>query len=204
MLNLIIKDILVQKKLLVFYIATIIIYLLLDASTVFIAIIYSIIFIKHAFSIDEKDNVNILLNSLPYTRKEIVSSKYIGAIVFTVTIIVITYLGSFLLNGENIAVVWKEILLIMGLVMITLALILPLSYKFKSQYLAIASIVLFGIYLFIITFIIPHFNDSVRQLIHKFMILPEVQMYMITIIPIIILYVGSWLLSVRIYERKVF
>ncbi|MFW5438052.1 ABC-2 transporter permease, partial [Paenibacillus apiarius] len=144
MFNLILKDILIQKKIIIFYIATIILYLLVDTSLVLIGFIYSVVFIMNAYSYDEKDNANILLNSLPYTRKEIVCSKYIGALIFTSIFIIIIYFGDFLLNGKEALFSWKEVLLIIGLVMVAISFMLPFSYKFKTQYLLIASGVFFA------------------------------------------------------------
>ncbi|MDM5250785.1 MULTISPECIES: ABC-2 transporter permease [unclassified Lysinibacillus] len=204
MVNLILKDILIQKKLILFYIATIILYLWIDTSLVHIVSIYSVVFIMNAFSYDEKDNVNTLLNSLPYTRKEIVSSKYVGVLIFTVLFIIITSLGDFLLNGREVLFLWKDILLIIGLVMVAMSFMLPISYKFKTKYSLIAAGVLFGIYLVTIKFLIPNFNDQLRELIQKFMTLQETQMYFVAILTTVILYIGSWLLSIRIYERKAF
>ncbi|MCY9518029.1 ABC-2 transporter permease [Paenibacillus apiarius] len=204
MFNLILKDILIQKKIIIFYIATIILYLLVDTSLVLIGFIYSVVFIMNAYSYDEKDNANILLNSLPYTRKEIVCSKYIGALIFTSIFIIIIYFGDFLLNGKEALFSWKEVLLIIGLVMVAISFMLPFSYKFKTQYLLIASGALFGIYMVTISFLFPTFNDTLRELIQKFMSLQETQFYFLTILTVSILYIGSWLLSIRIYEKKVF
>ena len=161
-------------------------------------------FITQTFAYDEKDNANILLNSLPYTRKEIVSSKYIGSLIYTSLIIFITSIGDFFLNGKEVLFLWKDILLIIGLVMVTLSFILPIFYKFKTQSLMIAVGALFGIYILIIKFLSPSLNGTLRELIQKFMTLQETQMYFVAILTIIILYVGSWLLSIRIYARKVF
>ncbi|MFC9540308.1 ABC-2 transporter permease [Lysinibacillus sp. NPDC056959] len=205
MFNLIFKDILIQKKLILFYIATIILYLVADISSlILIGFVYSVVFIMSAFSYDEKDNANILLNSLPYTRKEIVSSKYIGSLIFATIFIFIVYVGNFLLNGKEVLFIWKEMLLIFGLVMIAISFLLPIAYKFKSQFFMIASGALFGIYMLIINTFIPDFNNKLRALIQKFMTLQETQMYLIAIFTIVILYIGSWLLSIRIYERKAF
>ncbi|HBT73887.1 MAG TPA: ABC-2 transporter permease [Lysinibacillus sp.] len=204
MVNLILKDILIQKNMLIIYIATIILYLLVSVSPVFIVFVYSIVFIMNAFSSDEKDNANILLNSLPYTRKEIVSSKYIGAFIFTGLFMCYTYLLDFLLNGQEVLVLWKEILLIMGLVMIAMSFILPISYQFKTKHLAIVSVTLFGIYMVMVNYFVPDFNNQVRALVQKFMAVQELQLYLIATVIIIILYTGSWLLSIRIYERKAF
>lgn len=204
MANLICKDILIQKKMIVLYIATIILYLLINVSLVKIGFLYSLAIITMSFSYDEKDNANILLNSLPYTRKQIVSSRYIGSLIYTSLIILITYLGNFLLNGKETLFLLKDIVIIIGLVMVAISFILPICYKFKTQALMIASGTLFGIYLVAIKYLFPSLNDTLRELIQKFLTLQETQMYFVAIFTIIILYVGSWLLSIRIYAKKVF
>ncbi|MGE7675715.1 ABC-2 transporter permease [Lysinibacillus sp. NPDC094403] len=204
MVNLILKDVLIQKKVILFYIATIIIYLLADVSPILIVFVYSLTFINMAFSYDDKDNANILLNSLPYTRKEIVTSKYVGALIFTSLFIIITYGGNYLLNGQGTSFSWKAILLIIGLVMVAISFMLPIFYKFKRQYLVIVVGALIGIYLVTIKFLVPNLNEILRELTQKFMTLQETQMYFIAILSIVILYIGSWLLSIRIYTRKAF
>ncbi|MFJ7980992.1 ABC-2 transporter permease [Lysinibacillus xylanilyticus] len=204
MINLILKDVLIQKNVILFYIATIIIYLFADVSPIFIVPLYSLVFINMTFSYDEKDNANILLNSLPYTRKEIVTSKYVGALIFTALFIMITYGGNYLINGTETSFSWKAILLIIGLVMVAISFMLPVFYKFKRQYLVIASGALVGIYLVTIKFFVPNFNEKLRELTQKFITLQEMQMYFIAIFTIVILYIGSWILSIRIYERKAF
>lgn len=115
-----------------------------------------------------------------------------------------TYLLDFLLNGQEVLVLWKEILLIMGLVMIAMSFILPISYQFKTKHLAIVSVTLFGIYMVMVNYFVPDFNNQVRALVQKFMAVQELQLYLIATVIIIILYTGSWLLSIRIYERKAF
>lgn len=204
MLNLILKDILIQKNTLIIYIATILLYLLVNVSPVFIVFVYSVVFILNAFSSDEKDNANILLNSLPYTRKEIVSSKYIGALIFTGLFICYTYLANYLLNGTVVLILWKEILLNIGLVMIAISFILPISYKFKTKYLTIICIALVGMYLVVINYFVPNFNDRLRTLVQNFMTVQELQLYLIATIITVFLFISSWLLSIRIYERKAF
>lgn len=204
MVNLILKDVLIQKKVILFYIATIIIYLLADVSPILIVFVYSLTFINMAFSYDDKDNANILLNSLPYTRMEIVTSKYVGALIFTALFLMITYVGNYLINGTGTSFSWKAILLIIGLVMVAISFMLPIFYKFKRQYLVIAAGALIGIYLVTIKFLVPNLNEILRELTQKFMTLQETQMYFIAILSIVILYIGSWLLSIRIYTRKAF
>lgn len=204
MINLILKDVLIQKKFILFYIATIIIYLWAGVpSLLFLGFLYSVIFILNAFAYDEKDNATILLNSLPYTRKEIVSSKYIGSLIFTTIFVFMIYVGDFLINGKWGLFIWKEMLLIMGLVMVAISFMFPIAYKFKTQYLLIALSVLFGIYMLTISLLVP-INDILRELTRTFLTLQETQMYVVVSITVIILFIGSWLLSIRIYERKAF
>ncbi|WP_433595642.1 ABC-2 transporter permease [Lysinibacillus xylanilyticus] len=204
MINLILKDVLIQKKIILLYIATIIIYLLAGVpSLIFLGFLYSVVFILNAFAYDEKDNANILLNSLPYTRREIVSSKYIGSLIFTTIFVFMIYVGDFLINGKGSLFIWKEMLLIIGLVMVAISFIFPISYKFKMRYLLIALGVLFGIYMLAINLLVP-INDILRELARKFLTLQEMQMYFVASITVIILYIGSWLLSIYIYERKAF
>lgn len=204
MVNLILKDIIIQKNTIIIYIATIILYLLADVSPIYLGILYSVVFIMNTFSVDDKGNANILLNSLPYTRKEVVSSKYMGALIFTSVIIFIIYLGDFLLNGKGELFLWREILLIIGLVMVTTSFILPISYKFKSKHLVMILGALVGLYLVTITILLPNLHDILREVVRNFLALQETQMYFVAILTTVILYIGSWLLSIRIYERKAF
>ena len=89
----------------------------------------------NAYATDEKSSIHMLLNSLPYTRKEIVSSKYIGAIIFTGMVVFTIFIGNLIIHQE--ITMWKDILLIVSFVMIAISLMFPFSYKFKSQYMLI-------------------------------------------------------------------
>lgn len=83
MFNLILKDIILQKKTLAASFLVLCVYLMLDISPIWVGVVFSIVISMYAFSIDEKSSIHMLLNSLPYTRKEIVSSKYIVVVLFT-------------------------------------------------------------------------------------------------------------------------
>ncbi|EON70810.1 ABC-2 transporter permease [Lysinibacillus sphaericus] len=204
MFSLIRKDFLLQKHILLLYIAILLLFSLFGDASVYVGFIFSLSFIMSACSFDEKDNINILLNSLPYTRKEIVASKYIGALLFTMLFVIVMYVGDFILNGNKASFLVKEMLLIIGLVMITTSFLLPFLYKFKMQYLHMALVALVVIYLITISFFIRNLHDVVRELTQKILTLQEIQLYFFAILMVIVLYIGSWLLSIRIYERKVF
>lgn len=151
---------------------------------------------------DEKSSIHMLINSLPYTRKEIVSSKYIVMVLFTLMVAATIFIGNLIIHGELFE--WKDILLMIGIVMVAISLMLPFCYKFKSNYLFIATIIGFGVYLLVINFVIQNLNDRIRESVHMLLTLGNTQLYVLIGLLVIILYIGSWLLSIRIYRNKVF
>ncbi|MEC1260333.1 ABC-2 transporter permease [Bacillus swezeyi] len=202
MFNLIRKDIVLQKNTLAALFLGLCVYLILDASPIWVGIAFSIAISMNAFSIDEKSSIHILLNSLPYTRKEIVSSKYIVVALFTFMVAASIFIGNIMIHGEFI--LWKEILLMVAIVIVAASFMLPFCYKFKSNYLLIASIVAFGVYLLAVNFVFHNLNDKMREFIHMLLTLQNTPLYLIVAISVITLYGCSWLLSVRIYRNKVF
>jgi len=202
MFNLIRKDILLQKTTLLILLPLLVVYLFLEKSSIYGGILFSVAIIMNAFSVDEKSSIHMLLNSLPYTRKEIVSSKYTGALVFIGIVVITIFVGNVLIHQE--ITIWKDILFIVGLVMVAISLLFPFSYKFKSQYMFVGGLVFLVIYLAVIPLIIPNVNDRIRGFVHEVLTLPATQFYLFICLSVIVLYACSWLLSIRIYERKVF
>ncbi|CAM3500424.1 ABC-2 transporter permease [Marinicrinis lubricantis] len=202
MLNLLRKDVFLQKKTLLILPAALLVYLFLDVSMIWVGLVFCLVIIMNAYIQDEKSSTHMLLNSLPYSRREIVSSKYIAALLFTFIVVATIFLGKFAIHREIMD--WKQLLLIVSIVMISISLIFPFSYQFQSRYLYTASIVAFGIYLFVINFVIPNLNDRIRGLTKTLLDLPHFDFYLITCVSAIVLYSGSWILSIRIYKNKVF
>ncbi|MCY8005455.1 ABC-2 transporter permease [Bacillus haynesii] len=202
MFNLILKDIILQKKTLAASFLVLCVYLMLDISPIWIGVVFSIVISMYAFSIDEKSSIHMLLNSLPYTRKEIVSSKYIVVVLFTCMVAAAIFIANFIIHRE--LTIWKDILLMVAIVMTAASFMLPFCYKFKSNYLLNVSIVAFGLYMLTVNFIVQNLNDQIREFIHMLLTLQNTSLYLIVAISIITLYGCSWLLSIRIYRNKVF
>ena len=202
MLKLVRKDILLQRKTLMFLLPFLLIYLFLGTPSVFIGVLFSIAVIMNAFSFDEKSTINILLNSLPYTRKEIVGSKYIGVFIFTFIAVFTIFIGNLIIHKEIMP--WKSLLLVFGFTMVLISLMLPFSYKFRSNYLLIASLALFVIYMVVVNLFIKNLNDQIREFVQVLLTLQNYQLYLLIAFSIVALYIGSWLLSIRIYSKKVF
>lgn len=175
---------------------------LFQGPSIYIGFLFSIAIIMSAFASDEKTSINTLLNSLPYTRKEIVSSKYIGAFIFLSLVVFTIFIGNLVIHKE--ITIWKEILFIVCLVMVTISLFFPFSYKFKSQYLLIGTLVLFVLYLTVVNFIFQNINDKIREFVGMLLALQSSQLYLLVGCIVTALYVCSWLLSIRIYSKKIF
>ncbi|MGE7022490.1 ABC-2 transporter permease [Solibacillus cecembensis] len=201
MFNLIRKDIVLVKPTLMIMLP-ILVLSLFQGPSIYIGFLFSIAIIMSAFASDEKTSINTLLNSLPYTRKEIVSSKYIGAFIFLSLVVFTIFIGNLVIHKE--ITIWKEILFIVCLVMVTISLFFPFSYKFKSQYLLIGTLVLFVLYLTVVSFILQNINDKIREFVGMLLALQSSQLYLLVGFIVTALYVCSWLLSIRIYSKKIF
>ncbi|MDN4608138.1 ABC-2 transporter permease [Sporosarcina highlanderae] len=202
MLHLIRKDIVLQKYTLLILLPVLFIDLFLDGSRIYVGILFSIAIIMQSFATDEKSSVHFLLNSLPYTRKEIVSSKYVGACVFISLVLLTIFIGNLVIHKEFVP--WEQLLFIASIVAVFISLAFPFSYLFKSQYLMIASIVLFVLYFIIVAKFIPDLNDWIRGAVQTLLSLDDTLLYGGAIFSVILLYFCSYMLSVRIYSRKVF
>ncbi|SKC12866.1 ABC-2 family transporter protein [Lysinibacillus sp. AC-3] len=77
MLNLIRRDVILQKKHLLVFIPFILVFVIFDTSPVLVFLVASIFIPFNTYGYDEKAETDILLNSLPYTRKEIISHHVI-------------------------------------------------------------------------------------------------------------------------------
>ncbi|MFC0525322.1 ABC-2 transporter permease [Pontibacillus salicampi] len=201
MLNLIGKDIVLQKKTLLILLAGLCVYLALDVSSIWVGIVFSIVLYTNTFALDEKSSTHTLLNALPYTRKEVVSSKYIVAMLFTLLVAGAIFIGNLAFHGEIIP--WKNIFLIIAIALTAASIILPFCYKFKSSYLSIGSIVAFGLYLLIVTFVVPNLNDRIGEWTLVVLSSESTQLYLIMAALVMVLYIFSGLLSIRIYRNKV-
>lgn len=190
-----------QKKTLPFMLLFLFVYLFVNVSTSWVAIVFCIVIIMNAFQTDETSSANLLLNSLPYTRKEIVSSKYIGALIFIFLTLLTIFIGNWMIHREIMQ--WEILLFITSIVMGLTSFAFPFSYLFNSKYLLIGFGGVFVVYMVTLSFI-PNLNDRVRELVQTVLSLDNSLFYLGIILSVGLLYVLSWILSIRIYSRKVF
>lgn len=163
MFNLVIKDLLVQKKYIPFSAAFGLMMLLLfglqggplvPASYVFIPFAISYFFLINSCQAEEKNNSEIILNSLPISRKEIVMSKYLLSLLITLATLAFVSLAGGILISVGIAgmtlITYLESTLALVLSLFFLSLYLPLFFKFghgKTQ--------AFTMVVFLLLFFVP-------------------------------------------------
>ncbi|MGN1402555.1 MAG: ABC-2 transporter permease [Bacillus sp. (in: firmicutes)] len=202
MYNLIRKDFLIHYKMFFIMVFALFAYVIIDTSSIVIGITFSMAISLHIFAYDEKASIHTLLSSLPYTRKEIVSSRYISVLIHTFLVLATLTLGNLFIHQES--PLWKDMAFTLAFVLLIISFTFPFSYKFKSQYLMIATCILFVAYFFIARFIIPNIHDELRALYSKIISIDNAQLILVISLLIALLYSVSWMLSIRIYSKKIF
>lgn len=203
MFNLIKKDFVIQKTQILLFIPFIMFFAIFadHVSPAFVFLLASTYIPLNGYIYDEQVESNILLNSLPYTRKEIVAAKYIGAIAYMILSIGIASIIFYIFSYDFMI---KDISIAMGLFFIFTALAFPLFYILKPGY--IGTMVLVGM-IFLAVVVPPIFRFLTE---HLTVITDFLTSLSITILYLsgaaisIIVYIISWMVSQSIYQRKVF
>lgn len=213
MINLIIKDILIQKR---SFIYAVLIYPLI-AIVAFSSNpggmlgmgIYSIayIMITGAFAYDEKSNADIFFNSLPVRKKDIVASRYLSLILFIAIGLIIMLFYTKLIPLFKIPIEVGSIS-IYNIIPITTFIIflfcaqLPFFYKFgftKTRTIGIVIYVAIVALIAALSALISESTEIKRFIIYYGSILKYAQ---IIAIPIFLLISGK--LSVKFYSNREF
>lgn len=201
MFNLIRRDVILQKRQLILFIPFIIFFIIMEANPTLIFIIASLIIPLNAYVYDEKVETNILLNSLPYTRTEIITSRYLGAIIYMVLAIGVTSLTLFIFNKSF---TMNDIAISCSLFLLFAAFTFPLFYIFNPSYIfpviLISFLLLAGIGPNIVLFLSEHLT-AITDFIFN---LSVPVLYTGATLGIMVVYVISWGITNIIYQRKAF
>lgn len=201
MLNLIKRDLILQKKQLLIYLGFIIFFIVMNKHPILIFTIASILIPFNTHAYDAKAETNILLNSLPYTRKEIVASRYIGTIVYMLLAMAVT---SVMLIVFQKSFTIEHIVMGNALFLLFAAITFPLFYQFKQDHMFLIVLVSF----LVLTFFGP---SAVQFLATEFSTVTDAifslsipALYAAATIIIVCAYMISWGVSLIIYQRKAF
>ena len=222
MLNLLKKDIIIQKKTLL--------------TTFFITILFSVTFssfkpaslglymiapvvvaytlIMNAVAYDEKNNCEFVLNSLPLERSDIVISKYISIFVFIIIGFIYSVLIGFIgkttgLQIYNISISLLDIVLTLTAACIYGSIYFPLYFKFGYIKMKIINTILFMLLMLLPTigfnYAIENPNNPLVQKINYLVANTSrlTQNSLALIIGLIFLLI-SLIISIRIYNNKEF
>jgi ABC-2 type transport system permease protein len=201
MFNLIRRDVILQKKQLLLFIPFILFFIIMGKHPALTFLVASIFIPFNTYAYDEKAETNILLNSLPYTRKEIIASRYFGAIVYMILSIGITSLLLFVFNKTFTI---TDIAIGSGLFLLFAALTFPLFYILKPGYISVVVIIVFLVLAAIgppiVLFLVEHLPAITDFIVH--LSVPVV--YTGATLIILAAYVISWGITTVIYQRKAF
>lgn len=198
MFNLIKRDLILQKKQIIIYMLVSIAFILLDKHhPAFIFLVTSIFIPFNTHAYDEKTETNILLNSLPYTRTQIIAARYIGAVVYMLLAMGWTSIG-FIIFGKSFTL--PDISIGIGLFLTFVALAYPLFYIFKSGNISIILLIGFLIFSALSSFIVPFLSQHATFLMQ----LTEVTLYISGAMFVTLVYLLSWGITHSVYKRKAF
>lgn len=201
MLNLIRRDLILQKVMILTFIPFILFFVVMGSHPILTFFLASVFIPFNAYAYDERSDVNILLNSLPYTRKEIIAARYLGALVYMV-IACILVVAMLLLFGREF--VWTDLLLGGTIFLVFSAITFPLFYVFKQGYITAvlmgSVIVGAGVGPIIVRFLADYMTTITKFIMET----PLVTLSVGAAGVATVLYLVSWGFTTVVYQRKAF
>lgn len=200
MFNLIRRDAIIQKRQLLLFIPIIVFFIVMNSHPVLIFLVASIFIPFNAYAYDEKAETNILLNSLPYTRKEIIGSRYISAIVYMVLSIGLVSFGLFVFDKPF---TMTDLAFGSGLFLSFVALTFPLFYIFRGN-ISMIVMMIFIFSAFVGPLTVKFLAEHLPVITDFIASLSTPALYTSIGAVIVILYAASWSVTMIIYQRKAF
>ncbi|WP_142395751.1 MULTISPECIES: ABC-2 transporter permease [Bacillus] len=195
--QLILKDFIVHWKFLIWYMLYPIFFYMALTDTKNLFIIMSVIFTVGAtvkiFEADSKNESEVILNSLPILRKQIVFAKYIVAIIILFISVTIGCFTMGMKNGANVfEFIETTVVASISFTLVYLSFVLPISF-----WLAYKKTVFITIFIFIAPIVIVETFFQIN--------LEQIQLYnSILFVSSICMFTVSVFISVRVYEKREF
>lgn len=210
MYYLILKDMLILKRMIFLIIVFIAFFHVLQNPPILAISLAGFLFVSSAASFDDRSNAHIMLNSLPINRKQIISSKYVGAFLFGLfaILLAVVFQTAFYLifKGSYDQPIPEANHLLIGMLCILLftSFYYPILYKFGEKYTRIITMILLvGFIIFgqIIAYLFKGNIQSVMLFVNQF---SAAQLLIAGVAVTAILFFLSWLITTKIYEAKDF
>ncbi|KWU65769.1 ABC transporter permease [Bacillus mycoides] len=165
---------------------------------------------------DERNKSDIIINSLPLSRKDIIIARYISCAIFIVGGMVSTMLVVFLIRGIAvigdigahypklyIEISWYEVINGIVYAVFWMVTFFPIYYVTKSKavisIIAAASIIVGGI---LWIFISDGLNETTPSFIEWIMNPIHIGVFIIGFITLVSIYIASMFLTIKIYKAR--
>ncbi|EOP51198.1 ABC-2 transporter permease [Bacillus cereus] len=197
MKQLILKDFIVQWKFLMWYILyPILFYMALkDTGNVFVimSVIFTVMATIKTFEADGKNESEVILNSLPISKKQIVFAKYIVAIIILFISVTVGCFAMGMKNGVNVVeFIETTVVTSISFILVYLSFALPLSF-----WLAYKKMVFITILILIAPIVIFEMIFQIN--------LEQIHLYnSLLFISSICMFIASVFVSVKLYEKREF
>lgn len=223
MLNLVFKDILIQRKSIGPVILMAIIMLISfqasggNGAYVASSIASVFILIAGAFGYDEKNKGDVLINSLPVRRRDIVLSRYLSLLVFSLISLSLAALTGAAMKIAGIPlnmgiITPSDVLAALIVIISVFSIYIPIYFKFgylKSRFVNIA---LYLILLIISGLIVglrqalseEPGNGTINEILHQLYILPLWSYYCFLIVFLLSAITISIKISIMVYKKREF
>ncbi|TXR68085.1 ABC-2 transporter permease [Bacillus sp. AY18-3] len=197
MKQLIIKDFIVQWKFLIWYILYPVFFYMALTDTENLFIIMSVIITVGAtvktFEEDSKNKSEVILNSLPILRKQVVYAKYIVAIIILFISVTVGCFTMGMKNGVNLfGFIETTMVASISFILMYLSFILPISF-----WLAYKKTIFIAIFILIAPMAVSSIFFGIN--------LEQIQLYnSVLFVSSICMFIVSVFVSVKLYEKREF
>lgn len=210
MFNLILKDLLIQKKMAIFsfilypFIAIVAFQSMPEGMFIMGSASIAYILITTAFSYDEQYKADIYINSLPVRKKDIVNSKYVSLLVFSIIGIVVMLIYLFGAKFFNIEInmgkiSWIKITLVFFCNVIIYGIQFPLYFKYGYTKMRLISIFLYIFFVMGLSMISSYFTDGRFKFIEN---IPQILAIIILILLMLLILTISAEISLKFYKNR--
>lgn len=212
MLNLILKDLLIQKKSLILSLAYGVLFTVTfkNASSNICPLVIVYLLLAGACAYDDKNKSDILLNSLPMKRKNIVLAKYLSTFVYMIIGLCISAISTVALKTAGVSITMKlfssnSLILCTISVVLLSAVYLPLNFKFGyviSKYIGMILFILFFCGLSSLSLVSSQQKYGIYKLLINFNNQALWIQALVITSTMLIIWVGSIVSSIKIYENR--
>jgi ABC-type transport system involved in multi-copper enzyme maturation permease subunit len=163
-----------------------------------VAIIISVLFIRHSMVLDDKYRTDSLYCSLPLKRSAIVFSRYLSALFVILAVTAFIFILSYL-HGKD-GMTYKAAFLVLFYLVLFFSVFFPFYFRFGTQmrtelgYISIAVLILF--------FVIVLIGSAIYSIEVDILKMPNILLYASLVM--ILFTSTSVLLSLKIYSKREF